>query len=576
MRLLRSLAVVFLVAVLVPPPAFAAPDINTELDLTFPVAGDGYHYTDTYTACRSGCSRLHKATDVMAATGTPVHAAVGGTVTWITGLDGDPPSYGYMITIRGDDGLDHSYVHLGTQTGSPDEAYAPGIADGVRVERGQHIGFVGCSGNASCSGPHLHYSIEDPRYPPDDDDYDHFRYNPYPSLVAAEERGDVPGGLVIETGAPQGTFHALPPARILDTREGVGIPEGKVQGGEPVSVRVTGVGGVPKEGVIAVALNITVTEPTKNGYVTVYPTGEVRPTASNVNFVAEQTIPNMAIVKVGDGGSVDLFNFAGRAHVLFDVAGYYTDASLLESGARFVPLAPHRILDTRTGIGGARKPLGHRATRRVDVTGVGGIPENDVAAVVLNVTATRSTASDSYLTVYPSGTERPTASNLNFPRGKDFPNLVVSKVGDDGTVTVYNHSGWTDVLFDVAGFYREGAGAEFVPVRPTRVLDTRQGLGAERGMMTRGLELDLSVIQDPDASAVVLNVTVTKPTLGSYMTVYPKGKALPVASNLNYGANETIPNLVVIKLGDDKRVNFFNYVGATHVVADIAGYLTSP
>jgi hypothetical protein len=173
------------------PAALASPDVGTVLDITFPVAGDDHRYIDDYSDSRGG-GRLHQSTDIMAPHGTPVHAAMGGTISWITGLNGNPPSYGYMIKIRGDDGFGHEYVHLGKQSGSPSEAYASGMAEGARVERGQHIGYVGSSG-CGCD-PHLHYGVEDSRYPAQGSGYKHFRYNPYNSLQAAQERGDVPGG----------------------------------------------------------------------------------------------------------------------------------------------------------------------------------------------------------------------------------------------------------------------------------------------------------------------------------------------------------------------------------------------
>ena len=161
------------------------------VDLTFPVAGHT-SYRDDYDHCRgNGCERRHQATDIMAPYGAPVHAAVGGTITWITGLDGSPPSYGYMIRIAGDDGRTYSYVHLGRQDRGPDEAYVAGLTAGTRVERGQHIGFNGCSGNASCDAPHLHLEIRDTAVT---DPYGDPQINPYFSLQAAEARGDVPGG----------------------------------------------------------------------------------------------------------------------------------------------------------------------------------------------------------------------------------------------------------------------------------------------------------------------------------------------------------------------------------------------
>jgi murein DD-endopeptidase MepM/ murein hydrolase activator NlpD len=148
-----------IVAVLAPvaTPSEASCSYDGVIQFTFPVYGD-VSYIDDYHFCRgTGCERRHRATDIMAPYGAPVHAAMGGRIRSITGLDGPPPSYGYMISIDGDDGRRYNYIHLGTQTGSPSEAYAPGMARGTRVQRGEWIGYNGCSGNASCSAPHLHY-----------------------------------------------------------------------------------------------------------------------------------------------------------------------------------------------------------------------------------------------------------------------------------------------------------------------------------------------------------------------------------------------------------------------------------
>jgi len=183
------LAVVALVAVLLPAPhAEAAPAYDAVVDLTFPVAGEN-RYMDDYDHWRGGGTRRHRATDIMASYGQPVHAAVGGTIDLITGLDGNPPSWGYAIYVAGDDGRRYVYIHLGSQTGPPSEAYAPGMRKGLRVARGQHIGYVGHSGNASVSAPHLHLEIHDPAV---NDPYGTSRMNPYASLRAAEERADLP------------------------------------------------------------------------------------------------------------------------------------------------------------------------------------------------------------------------------------------------------------------------------------------------------------------------------------------------------------------------------------------------
>jgi Peptidase family M23/S-layer homology domain len=187
-----SLALLLSVALLMPgPSAHAASGYQQVVDLTFPVAGRS-SYGDSFDAARSG-GRVHQATDIMAAEGAPVHAAVGGVVEWITGLTEKVPSYGYMIRIAGDDGRDYVYIHMGRNNGPASRAYAPGIARGSRVARGQPIAYVGCSGNASCTAPHLHFEIHDDRVT---DPYETHQINPYPSLRAAQGRGDHAGAIV--------------------------------------------------------------------------------------------------------------------------------------------------------------------------------------------------------------------------------------------------------------------------------------------------------------------------------------------------------------------------------------------
>ena len=94
-----------------------------------------------------------------------------------------------------------------------------------------------------------------------------------------------------------------------------------------VRVKVTGLGGVPAAGVSAVVLNVTVTSPRAKGYVTAYAGGTARPDASNVNFVAGRTVPNLVVVPVGADGTVSLDNVsAGSTQLLADVFGYFRAA----------------------------------------------------------------------------------------------------------------------------------------------------------------------------------------------------------------------------------------------------------
>jgi hypothetical protein len=121
----------------------------------------------------------------------------------------------------------------------------------------------------------------------------------------------------------------------------------------------------------------------------------------------------------------------------------------------FFPLPPTRILDTRPAplnVGGFIGPLGQQSTRTIQVAGVAGVPLN-ASAVVMNVTVDRTSLS-SFLTVYPAGGQRPVVSNLNWKAaGTTIPNLVTVKLGTNGQVSIYNNTGSTDVIADVAGYY---------------------------------------------------------------------------------------------------------------------------
>jgi YVTN family beta-propeller protein len=399
----------------------------------------------------------------------------------------------------------------------------------------------------------------------------------YPlEITATNIVGTVTQAFTLTVAQP--TYIPVGPLRVLDTRNGTGGYDAPVGPGQTISLQVEGVDGVPASGVTAVVLNVTATDPTASSYVTVYPDGSTRPVASNLNFTAGETIPNLVVVPVGADGKIDFYNNAGSTDLVADLEGYYTTGTT--GGSTFVPLGPVRVLDTRNGTGGYSSPVGPGGTIILQVSGIDGVPASGVTAVVLNVTATDTTAS-SYVTVYPAGV-RPTASNLNFTAGETIPNLVVVPVNGDGQVAFYNNAGSVDLVADLAGYYTtSGTGSAFVALGPVRVLDTRNGTGGYSSPVGPGGMISLQVegvngVPASGVTAVVLNVTATEPTASSYVTVYPDGVTRPVASNLNFTAGETIPNLVVVPVGADGKIDFYNHSGSVDLVADLAGYFIGP
>lgn len=137
---------------------------------------------------------------------------------------------------------------------------------------------------------------------------------------------DVSGYFLAGTPTLPGTFVALSPARILDTRDGTGVATaGLVPNFGSVVLGVGGGGGVPAGGATAAVINVTVAQTGHDGFVTVYPNGVPRPLASNLNFAAGVAISNLVTVRLGTGGGeVVLYNGSdGTLRMVADVSGYF-------------------------------------------------------------------------------------------------------------------------------------------------------------------------------------------------------------------------------------------------------------
>ena len=257
---------------------------------------------------------------------------------------------------------------------------------------------------------------------------------------------------------------------VATTSDGQFDAGGALVGGATFNLTVVGRGGVPGSGVGSVALNVTVTNPTVAGYLTVWPAGADRPLASNLNFVPGQTVPNMVIVPVGANGQVSIYANSGTADVIVDVLGWFP------TGSGFTGLTPARLMDTRSdgatadGVSAGGGSLAGGSMRAVTVVGRGGVPGSGVGSVALNVTVTNPTVAG-YLTVWPAGADRPLASNLNFVPGQTVPNMVIVPVGANGQVSIYANSGTADVIVDVLGWFPTGSG--FTGLTPARLMDTR-------------------------------------------------------------------------------------------------------
>lgn len=385
--------------------------------------------------------------------------------------------------------------------------------------------------------------------------------------------------------SPAGSYASLSPQRILDTRSGVGASKSPLGSGKTLSLQVTGRGGVPTTGVSAVVLNLTAVSPTANGYLTAYPAGTSRPTASSVNFNRGWIGANLVTVRVGTGGKVSLYNFSGSVNVVADVMGYYNDATTTRTAyGSFQETAVERLIDSRTIKGGK---LGNYDYYPISVD-YGTDINPHITALAVNITAVNPTASG-YFTAWDGSEDGlPNSSSLNYTKSRVVPNMQIVPTGrdEDGypEIGVLNRSsGTTDVIVDIVGFYDDNQipngdtwyASRYVPrSSPLRIVDTRSSLGATT--MRSGAQAKVvnapSAVADYDTFALVTNTTAIKPTSLTALTLWPNWSAQrPNTSNLNPYAGQIVSNMTITSVAANNAFRIQNTTGTVDVVMDVAG-----
>jgi hypothetical protein len=213
------------------------------------------------------------------------------------------------------------------------------------------------------------------------------------------------------------------------------------------------------------------------------------------------------------------------------------------------------------------------------------VPSSGVAAVVLNLTVTQPQAGG-WLTAYAADVSRPPTSNLNFGPGQTIATTVVVPVAAaTGTIKIDNVSaGTAQIIADVAGWFATGSpgGGGLTPLTATRILDTRSGLGGFIGPVAAGGTVPLTVwnqggVPSSGVAAVVLNLTVTIPRAGGWLTAYAGDVSRPPTSNLNFGRGQTIASTVVVPVAAANGTIKIDNVsaGTVQIIADVEGWFAS-
>ncbi len=386
------------------------------------------------------------------------------------------------------------------------------------------------------------------------------------------------------------TYHTVTPYRVLDSRSSKGASRFSSQIKQTVLV-ATAESGVPANAV-AVTGNVTVTQQTSLGYISVAPSlaSHVAPATSTLNFPTGDNRANGVTVPLAAGGHLDFMYWTGntsdRAQIIFDVTGYFANDV---GGATYHTVTPYRVLDSRSSKGASRFSSQIKQTVLV-ATAESGVPANAVA-VTGNVTVTQQT-SLGYISVAPSLTSHvaPATSTLNFPTGDNRANGLTVPLAAGGHLDFMYWTGNTSdraqIIFDVTGYFaNDVGGATYHTVTPYRVLDSRSSKGASRfSSQIKQTVLVATAESGVPANAVAVtgNVTVTQQTSLGYISVAPSltSHVAPATSTLNFPTGDNRANGVTVPLAAGGHLDFMYWTGNTsdraQIIFDVTGYFVTP
>ena len=349
-------------------------------------------------------------------------------------------------------------------------------------------------------------------------------------------------------------YNAVPSARVVDTRLGIGAAVARLVPGQVLTVQVAGAAGIPSSGALVATVNLT-TANSDPGYLTAYPCDATRPDTSSINPKSGTAVANIANVLLSRTGTMCIVT-AAPTDLLVDLLGWWGTSGDLSNA-----LPGRRLVDTRTT---AKLRAGQVLT--VPVAGAAGVPASGASSVTLNLTTTNS--DPGYLTAYPCDETRPGTSSVNPQAGVAVANLTNVKLSAAGTVCIFSEVA-TDLLVDVTGW----SGATGVPYNPTagvRAYDSRSTGRLEAAGVVEVPLAGRAGVPAIGALSVTLNITSVNSNPG-YVTAYACDTPRPDTSSLNPQAGNAVANLGTITLSATGSVCLFTET-PTDLIVDVLGW----
>ncbi len=377
------------------------------------------------------------------------------------------------------------------------------------------------------------------------------------------------------------TYVPIAAVRVLDTRHNVGL-NGAFTANTSRTWPVAGVGGIDPDAV-AVTGNLTVTGQTAAGFVAVTVNPTTNPPSSTINFPLGQTRANNVTIPLSATGTLSaVYKGASgkKTGLVFDVTGYFLAD---DSGATFSTVGPVRALDTRHGVG-LSGPFSANVARTLVIGGsTPGIPTTAIA-ITGNLTVVSPTKAG-YAAVTKDLTNTPSTSTINFPAAVTRANGVFAPLDASHALSIVYKAaagGKANILLDITGYFEPGtAGLRFVPMAPSRIMDSRSSavLSGIHGTFSSGSPKTLPIAGHwgvpATAHAVIGNLTVTGQTAGGFVSATPFATTNPPTSTINFVKGDTMANGIVAPLNPSGN-SAFVYKGSagqrTDLILDLSGY----
>ncbi len=427
---------------------------------------------------------------------------------------------------------------------------------------------------------------------------------PAPQTLTVTNGAD--GTATVSVTSGNNWLSATPATGVVPLTVSVSVnPTGLAAGAYTGNVRVTAASGTVDVPVTISILAACTYNLTPSTYSTAATAGSSTFTVNTATGCAWTATSNAAWVTISSGASASgsgtvTFQVAANSGALrtatITVTGGNTftinqaSPSLPQTGLRFVPLPPCRVMETRSqynfeGRTGAFGPPTVNAleTRTLNLpsSNVCAIPAS-AKAYVVNVTVIPATGLG-FATLWPAGDPQPNTWTIRSPDGQIVANSAIVRAGVNGGVSLYA-SDRTDVLIDISGYFTDTAAANalvYYPLTPCRVVETRSLYRSPNGPFgppsmgageTRKFRFPASpYCTIPAAAAYSVTITAVPPAALAYLTAWPDGVSQPNVSSINSFAGRVLANSVIVPASADGTIDVFTF-NATDFLVDINGY----